>query len=381
MEDATRWSRGNRLKILITGNMGYVGPSVVKELRRVYPSAVLVGFDMGYFAHCLTTRAPLAECQTDAQHFGDVRKLPESLLEGVDAIVHLAALSNDPMGSRYEEITMDINFRASVELARRAKRAGVRSFAFASSCSVYGSSESGPRNEDSPVNPLTAYARSKVMTETELERLANSHFTVTALRFATACGMSDRLRLDLVLNDFVACAVSSGKIMILSDGMPWRPLINVKDMARAFQWAVGRKNSNGGAFVLVNAGSNRWNYQVRELAEAVARVIPDTDVSVNKDAQPDKRSYRVDFTRFESLAPHHQPAYTLDDTVQELKAGLDAIGFRDPAFREGWMIRLKTLDKHREDGLLNERLEWSFRTLDTAGLATVAAGLGEQSNP
>src|SRR6266852_6012712 len=139
MEDATGGSRGNRLKILITGNMGYVGPSVVKELRRVYPSAVLVGFDMGYFAHCLTTRAPLAECQADTQHFGDVRKLPESLLEGVDAIVHLAALSNDPMGSRYEEITMDINFRASVELARRAMLFGVCAFDLASRSIPHGS--------------------------------------------------------------------------------------------------------------------------------------------------------------------------------------------------------------------------------------------------
>lgn len=361
------------MKILITGNMGYVGPSVMKQLRRAYPSSILVGLDMGYFAHCLTTREPLPECHTDAQYFGDMRKLPESIFEGVDAIVHLAALSNDPIGNRYEETSLDINFRASVELARRAKRAGVRSFAFASSCSVYGSAESGARNEDSAVNPLTAYARSKVMTETELERLADSTFTVTALRFATACGMSDRLRLDLVLNDFVACAVSTGKITILSDGMPWRPLINVKDMARAFEWAVGRANSNGGAFALVNAGSNRWNYQVRELAEAVARVIPGTNVSVNRDAQPDKRSYRVDFSRFESLAPNHQPACTLDDTVRELKAGLDAIGFRDPAFRDGWMIRLRTLDKHREDGLLNERLEWTFRAPATADVVAVVA--------
>jgi nucleoside-diphosphate-sugar epimerase len=362
------------MKIFITGNMGYVGPSVVKQLRREIPSATLVGFDMGYFAHCLTTKTHLPECQLDEQHFGDVRRIPDSLLEGVDAVIHLAALSNDPIGSRYEDISLDINFRASVELARRAKRAGARSYAFASSCSVYGWAESGARKEDSPVNPLTAYARSKVMTETEIERLADSNFTVTALRFATACGMSDRLRLDLVLNDFVACAVSSGKITILSDGMPWRPLINVKDMARAFHWAVERPSSNGGNFVLVNAGSNRWNYQVRELAEAVARVIPGTDVSVNKDAQPDKRSYRVDFGYFENLAPKHQPLCTLEDTIGELKAGLDAIGFHDPAFREGWMIRLRTLDKHRQEGFLNERLEWEFKTRATADLENVVAG-------
>jgi nucleoside-diphosphate-sugar epimerase len=374
LEEAARCGSGHDMKILITGNMGYVGPAVVKQLRRAYPLSTLIGFDEGYFGHCLTTRAPLPECQADVQYFGDVRKLPESLLEGVDAIVHLAALSNDPIGNRYEEITIDINFRASVELARRAKRAGVTSFAFASSCSVYGSAESGPRNENSAVNPLTAYARSKVMTESELEQFADSSFRITVLRFATACGMSDRLRLDLVLNDFVACAVSSGKISILSDGTPWRPLINVKDMARALEWAVGRANSNGNAYVLVNAGSNRWNYQVKQLAEAVARVIPGTDVSINRDAQPDKRSYRVDFSRFESLAPNHQPVCTLEDTITELKTGLEAMGFCDPAFRDGWMIRLKMLDKLRDDGLLNERLEWEGRAGRVSEAAPVTAG-------
>jgi nucleoside-diphosphate-sugar epimerase len=361
------------MKILITGNMGYVGPAVVKQLRRAYPSSVLVGIDMGYFAHCLTTRKPLPECQVDTQYFGDVRELPEALLEGVDAIVHLAALSNDPMGNRYEEITLDINYRASVELARRAKRAGVNSFAFASSCSVYGSADSGPRNENSTVNPLTAYARSKVMTESDLEGLADANFKVTALRFATACGMSDRLRLDLVLNDFVACAVSSGKITILSDGTPWRPLINVKDMARAFEWAVGRTHTNGGSFALLNAGSNSWNHQVRQLAEAVARVIPDTDVSINKDAQPDKRSYRVDFSRFEELAPNHQPVYNLEETIADLKEGLEAMGFRDQAFRDGWMIRLKMLDQLRNDGLLNDRLAWDCRATSLPEIASITA--------
>jgi nucleoside-diphosphate-sugar epimerase len=362
------------MKILITGNMGYVGPAVVKRLRRAFPGATLIGFDTGYFARCLTTPGPLPECHADLQFFGDIRKLPESLLEGVEAVVHLAALSNDPMGNSYEEITLDINYRSSVELARRAKRAGVRSFAFASSCSVYGSADSGARTEDSEVNPLTAYARSKVMTESDLEGLAGGSFNVTALRFATACGMSDRLRLDLVLNDFVAGAVASGKITILSDGTPWRPLINVNDMARAFEWAVGRSRSNGGSFVVVNTGSNTWNYQVRDLAEAVARVIPGTEVSINKDAQPDKRSYRVDFTRFQSLAPDHQPVYSLEDTITELQAGLTAMAFRDESFRGGWMIRLKTLDQLRRGGLLNDRLEWDFRASSVQDIATATAG-------
>jgi nucleoside-diphosphate-sugar epimerase len=151
-------------------------------------------------------------------------------LKDIDAIVHLAAISNDPIGNKFEEVTLDINYRASVELARRAKEAGVKSFTFASSCSMYGAAEDSARTENSPLNPLTAYARSKVLTERELEPLADGGFKVTSLRFSTACGWSERLRLDLVLNDFVAGAVASKRITILSDGTPWRPLINVKDM-------------------------------------------------------------------------------------------------------------------------------------------------------
>src|SRR5262249_34403879 len=162
----------------------------------------------------------------------------KAILAGVDAVVHLAAISNDPIGHAYEEVTFDVNSRASVELARLAKDSGVGSFIFASSCSVYGSADDRPRTEQSELGPLTAYAKSKVRTEQGLRDLAGSGFRVTCLRFATACGMSDRLRLDLVLNDFVACALSAKRITVLSDGTPWRPLINVADMARAIEWAV-----------------------------------------------------------------------------------------------------------------------------------------------
>src|SRR5262252_6142624 len=185
------------MKILITGNMGYVGPSVVRHLRQAHPDATLIGFDNGYFAHCLTNAEFLPECRVDLQHFADVRHVQAEVLRGVDAIVHLAAISNDPMGKTFEEVTYAINFRASVELAKQAKAAGVRSFVFASSCSMYGMADDTPRKETSPLNPLTAYAKSKVSTETELQKLADKNFRVTCLRFATACGMSDRLRRDL----------------------------------------------------------------------------------------------------------------------------------------------------------------------------------------
>ena len=193
-----------------------------------------------------------------------------------------------------------------------------------------------------------------------MECLASGDFRITCLRFATACGMSERLRLDLVLNDFVASAVASGKITILSDGTPWRPLIHIKDMARAIDWGVERPLSSGGPFLVVNAGTNEWNYQVRDLAEAVARIIPNTEVSINKDAQPDKRSYRVNFDLFRSLAPQHQPQYDLDTTIQELKDGLEAMTFREQNFRNTNFMRLKIIDSLRELGCLDEKLQWTL---------------------
>jgi nucleoside-diphosphate-sugar epimerase len=350
------------MNILITGNMGYIGPAVVNHLRKNHPDATLTGYDMGYFASQLTNVDLLPECHLNRQCFGDVRNFPESILRGVDAIVYLAAISNDPMGNKYEAVTLDINYRSTVALAIKAKAAGVRSFVFASSCSTYGFAEKQAMTESSPLNPLTAYAKSKVYTEKELENLAGQAFRITCLRFSTACGMSERLRLDLVLNDFVAAAVASGKITILSDGTPWRPLIHVKDMARAIEWGVERSLSAGGPFLVVNAGTNEWNYQVRDLAEAVARVLPGTEVSINKDAQPDKRSYRVNFDLFRSLAPQHQPQYDLDTTIQELRDGLEAMTFREQNFRNTKFMRLKIIDSLREKGCLDEKLRWTFHS-------------------
>jgi nucleoside-diphosphate-sugar epimerase len=339
--------------------MGYVGPLVVARLRATRPDAELIGVDTGYYAHCLTGVRALPERMLDAQHFADVRALPPDLLDGVDAVVHLAAISNDPIGNRYEDATYAINHRASVDIADMAKRAGARSFVFASSCSVYGAADDSPRTESSPLDPLTAYARSKVMTEEDLTARAGAEFTVTCLRFATACGMSDRLRLDLVLNDFVACALSTGTISILSDGTPWRPLIHVRDMARAIDWAVDRSQADGGAALSVNVGSDAWNVQVRQLADAVARAVPGVEVSVNPDAPPDRRSYRVDFSLIRRLAPNHQPQVDLDEAILELVDGLQGMGFADPDFRSSQLMRLRMLESLREYGLLDGELVWT----------------------
>ncbi|GKS58920.1 NAD-dependent epimerase [Nitrospira sp.] len=346
------------MRILITGNMGYVGPVVVRRLRSCHPDAELLGFDMGYFAHCLTGSQRFPESLADVQYFGDVRHVPDHILRGVDAVIHLCAISNDPMGALFEEITLDINYRASLELARKAKQLGVRKFVFASSCSVYGFAEGGPRKEEDALNPLTAYARSKVQTERELASLASDAFTVTCLRFSTACGMSDRLRLDLVLNDFVAGALVSKQINILSDGTPWRPLIHVKDMARAIDWAIQRDHRDGGACLTVNVGSDVWNYQVRDLAEAVAKQVQGVQVSINKDGQPDKRSYRVSFDVFTKLAQGFLPEMDLHAAVADLRDGLIAMKFQDPDFRTGEFMRLVTLRRLREGGHLTDQLRW-----------------------
>lgn len=345
------------MKILVTGNMGYVGPGVVRQLRRAYPQAGIIGLDNGYFAHCLTNGRMFPETRVDVQYFTDVRTLSPELFEGVDAVVHLAAVSNDAMGKAFDEITYEINYKASVRCAELAKAAGASHFVFASSCSIYGYAEEGARTETSPVNPLTAYAKSKVMTEQGLAPLADKNFTVTCLRFATACGMSERLRLDLVLNDFVACAITSGNIEILSDGQPWRPLIHVRDMARAIEWAVTRPDGAGGPYLVVNAGTDGWNYQVRDLAHAVARHFHNVTVSINENAAPDKRSYKVDFSLYKQLAPNHQPQITLDDAIDDLKQGLESIGFSDAGFRQSKLIRLNVLSKLREGKYVNELLE------------------------
>jgi nucleoside-diphosphate-sugar epimerase len=254
-------------------------------------------------------------------------------------------------------VTENVNYQASKRLSQLAQRHGVKNLVFASSCSVYGAGSESPRTESDSVNPLTAYARSKIATEQALSQCCDG-MTTTCLRFATACGMSERLRLDLVLNDFVACALAQGEITVLSDGTPWRPLIDVADMARAIEWALRRSPGRENRFLIVNTGSNSWNYQVSELANAVAAALPGTSVSINTNATPDKRSYRVDFGLFAALAPDHQPTMTLTKSIERLRLGLTAMGFADRDFRNSQQIRLKVLERHIAAGRLSSDLRW-----------------------
>jgi nucleoside-diphosphate-sugar epimerase len=346
--------------------MGYVGPAVIRHLRESYAKVELIGYDMGYFASCITSSSFLPECRVDLQYFGDVRAINPAILDGVDAIVYLAAISNDPMGATFEKVTWDVNCRAAVNLARTAREAKIGRFIFASSCSVYGSAGQLDKTEESALNPLTAYAKSKIGAEEELAKLADRTFGVTCLRFSTACGMSERLRLDLVLNDFVASALTAGRITILSDGTPWRPLIHVLDMARAIEWALGRSSQEGGDFLAINVGSDDWNYQVKDLAEAVAKLVPGAQVEINRNAQPDKRSYRVSFEKFRRLAKAHQPQVDLRTAIEDLKQGLQRMNFQDSNFRQSHFMRLNVLKQLKQDGHLTEELSWSGFTKTTS---------------
>ena len=342
------------MRTLIIGNLGYVGPILVKHLRAIYPSSFLSGYDIGYFINNYTDNDIVGDTLLNTQFFGDVRGFDENILTGYDSVVYLAAISNDPMGNIYEKPTLEINFTSAIAIAEKAKQKGVRKFIFASSCSVYGFADAAPRTEKSEVAPLTSYAKSKVFAEQGLKSLSDNQFTVTCLRFATACGYSDRLRLDLVLNDFVASAIVSNRIEILSDGSPWRPLIHVKDMARALEWGIVRKE--GGNFIVVNAGCNEWNYQVKELAVSVKEIFRDVDININKNAPPDKRSYKVSFDLFKELAPNHQPQVKIKEAIEELKQGLEGINYSDQSFRNSSLIRLKTIQKLRDTNILDSDL-------------------------
>jgi len=346
------------MKIVITGNMGYVGPVLVSHLRKTFADAQLIGFDSAYFGHCLTSAEQLPEANCDMQYFADVRDFDLSLLNDADAIVMLAAISNDPMGQQYEQVTDAINHDACARLAAEAVSRGVKRVVFASSCSMYGFAEGAARQETDALNPLTAYARSKVATEQALAAIEPKDAVITSLRFSTACGMSPRLRLDLVLNDFVASAVASRMITVLSDGTPWRPLIDVRDMARAIEWALVRDPGETGPYVAVNVGADEWNYQVRDLAEAVASMVPGTEVSINVNAPADKRSYRVDFSLYRRIAPRHQPQITLNQSIAALREGLENMAFADKDFRNSDFMRLKMLEKHRAEGRLDAHLRW-----------------------
>ena len=339
----------------VIGNAGYVGSVLVPVLRQ--NGMTVFGYDTMWFGSNLASEIP-PQFDVETQVKEDIRRPLEIEAFGeCDSIIYLAAISNDPMGRRFEVITDDINAQACIETAEAAKARGVRRFIFASSCSMYGNASGEPKREEDELNPLTAYARSKVRAEQVLSEMSTDKFQVTCLRFATACGASPRLRLDLVLNDFVASAVTSGYVEVLSDGSPWRPLIHVKDMARAIQWALER--DTGGDYLAVNIGSDEWTYSIGSLAMEVQKVIDDCQVMINSSAAPDKRSYKVDFSLFQRLAPEYQPTVSIEEAIQGLAAQMGTIKLGKGDFRSSpkWS-RLNTLEAHIASGRLDTRLFW-----------------------
>lgn len=342
------------MNILIIGNLGYVGPELIKYLREKHDNYNLIGYDIGYFMNCYTTISIAPETMLNHQYFGDVRQFDESILENIQSVIFLAAISNDPIGNKFEAPTLDINYRAAIEIANKAKQKKVKNFVYASSCSVYGLNQGFSKKETDELNPLTPYAKSKILSEVELESIAEKDFSITCLRFATACGMSDRLRLDLVLNDFVAGSLVNKKIQILSDGSPFRPLINVKDMARAIDWACHRKVGN--CFETLNIGRKDWNFQIKDLAFAIKDIIGEIDVEINYNAEVDKRSYQVDFEKFATMAPDYQPVFDLENTINDLVKGMKSIQFQNPNFRNSQLIRLNTINMLIENRIIDNNL-------------------------
>lgn len=337
----------------------------MQRLSESLPRAEVTGFDTGFFASSLACKHVLPEITCRAQIFGDVRNIDLSFLSQFDAFVLLAAISNDPMGNRFTHLTNEINRDAHLRILRAVSAMRNKRVVFASSCSMYGSGGGQVKSEQDELDPLTAYAKSKVEIEEYFSTLSPDENLYTSLRFATACGASDRVRLDLVLNDFVASALQTGEIEILSDGQSWRPLIAVSDMASAVEWGLTRSASNGGQYVALNVGSDEWNYQIHDLARHVAATIPSTKVSLNAANPSDPRSYKVSFAKFKAMAPDHQPKSVLPELITKLADSIEGtLASMGSSFRDSEFVRLKALDKLISSGYLDENLHWQKRVTE-----------------
>lgn len=342
------------MNILIIGHAGYVGPVLVDQLLK-NKDYNLKGIDTEYFKKKDLFKNKKYKNLKNV--FKDVRKISQIDLKNIDAIVYLAAISNDPMGNKFQKITFEINYKSALKIANLAKKNGVRKFIFASSCSMYGVTSSLPKTEKSKLNPLTAYAKSKVLAEKKLRELSTSKFNVICLRFATACGYSKNIRLDLVLNDFVASAMVNKEVVVLSDGSPWRPMIHVQDMARAINWGLELQMKD--SFLTINAGSNSMNYQIKDIAKKVGKLIKGVNVSINSRALPDKRSYKVNFSKFEKMNKKFKPIYNLEKSIVDLKNHYKKNKFKIKDFRNSQYIRLKVLEKLISKKSLNNNLYWN----------------------
>jgi len=340
------------MRVLVTGHNGYIGPVMLRVLQAAGHDCV--GLDTDYFVGCEfeAAKAPCPELKVDIP---DVT--PEHL-EGFDAVVHLTALSNDPMGDINDDWTYDINLRATIKLAEYAKAAGVKRFVYASSCSIYGSSGiAGFVDETAPFAPLTAYAISKVKCEEALAALAGPGFSPTYMRNATAFGASPRLRVDIVLNNLCAWAVTTGKINIMSDGSPWRPVVHIEDISRAVAAVLAAPvevvHDQG-----FNVGLNSENYQVRDIAGFVKEAVPEAQVTYAEGSNPDPRSYRVSFDKYAKAFPDFPLKWTVAAGARELVDAYRAHGLTLDEFQGRRYIRLKQIKHLIDTGLVDDSLRW-----------------------
>ncbi len=329
------------MKVFVTGHLGYIGTHLVDVLKA--SGHQVTGYDLGLFQGCEWSPA----VRPDVELIADIADITERQLQGHDAVCHLAAISNDPMGELDPEITLSTNRDQSVELATKAKRAGVGRFLFSGSCSVYGAGEKLDLAEDAPLNPVSCYARSKIEAEERISELADGGFTPVSLRNATAYGLSPMLRIDLVANNLLASALAYGEIRIQSDGSPWRPLVHCRDIARAFEaFAAAPRETIHDA--RVNVGGNQENYQVRDVADAVQRLVPKAKVTYTGEVGHDPRNYRVCFDKLGQLLPDFRLQYNLASGLEELHRSMREHGFTREDFEGDRYVRLRTLKRRME---------------------------------
>ncbi len=340
------------MRVLLTGHRGYIGSVLVRML--VESGYDVVGLDVGFYEDCAY---PGGQEIAVPNLRRDVRDVTAQEIEGFDACIHLAALSNDPLSDLNPPLTHDINHSASVRLAKLAKQVGIGRFLLASSCSNYGAAGEGMVDETGALNPVTAYGQSKVAAERDIAPLADEHFFPTFLRPATAYGVSPMLRLDVVLNNLVACAVTSGLIVLQSDGTPWRPIIHVEDIARAFIAALRADPAaiSGEAF---NVGRSDQNYQILEIAEAVAKAVPGCHIEIASGAGPDKRSYRVNFDKIAKALPDFQPSWDVYRGARQLYESFSNTGLTDADFRGSRYQRTRHVKKLLTHGVLDFGLRY-----------------------